>query len=110
MLANIRTSEQSGHMHKATFLIAILFAAPVHSATPRCGTDDFGNTVCMDKDGVLTNAPGQSAVGRSGKAKKKAEAAGTPDDNGDKGGKPRCAIDQFGNTVCSQYLNNNREK
>ena len=65
----------------------------------RCGTDSFGNIICMDKDGVLFNVSpdylkddaGQSASGVSAAEAKRRE---------DIREKIRCGIDPFGNKVC----------
>ena len=95
-------------MRKIAFLFALLFAMPASAKdASRCGTDAFGNNVCLDKDGVLSNAPGKSAAGRSG-----SETKGTPDEavaeraaksaDEQKPNKVRCGTDQFGNAVCSQ--------
>jgi hypothetical protein len=92
-------------MQKIAFLFALLLALPACAAdASRCGTDAFGNDVCLDKDGVLSNAPPKSALKRSGKEKAtpaELKAEGKPDSEG-KSGKRRCGTDQFGNTVCSQ--------
>jgi len=57
----------------------------------RCGTDDFGNTVCMDKEGVVTSAPSAgSGVPSAG------PASGNKQDDR----RVRCGTDPFGNTVC----------
>lgn len=99
-------------MRKSAFLLAMLFATQVHAATPRCAKDDFGNVVCMDKDGVVSVAPRDRAGEAQGKA-----AASAVSPNGDAGDRnhdrkapQRCAVDSFGNTVCSQYFNNKKEK
>ncbi len=65
-----------------TMLVTPAFAEPV-----RCGTDDFGNTVCMDETGAVTVAPAASAV---------------PSADGAKGEerRVRCGVDPFGNRVC----------
>lgn len=65
----------------------------------RCGTDSFGNIICMDKDGVLFNVSpdylkddaGQSASGVSAAEAKRREGIRE---------KIRCGIDPFGNKVC----------
>ena len=65
----------------------------------RCGTDPFGNVVCMDKDGVLFNVSPHvlngeeagSASGVSDAEKKRIEEIRE---------KMRCGIDPFGNKVC----------
>ncbi|MDP2144671.1 MAG: hypothetical protein Q8J80_11165 [Gallionella sp.] len=73
------------------FLVALFLPQAVLAAEAiRCGTDDFGNTVCMDKEGVVTSAPPQTGSG--------VPAVGTADRSGSK--PARCGIDSFGNTVC----------
>jgi hypothetical protein len=65
----------------------------------RCGTDPFGNVVCMDKDGVLFNVSrdilnGEDSDGASGVSdaeKKRREEIRE---------KIRCGTDPFGNKVC----------
>ncbi len=94
-------------MQISAFLLAMLFAIQVHAATPRCAKDDFGNVVCMDKDGVLGIASGAAEAG-SKAASDIGSDAGTRDH--DRKAPQRCAVDSFGNTVCSQYFNNKKEK
>ena len=65
----------------------------------RCGTDSFGNIICMDKDGVLGYVPNsylneeslQGASGVSDAEKSRRETLRE---------KLRCGIDPFGNKVC----------
>ncbi|MBI5890564.1 MAG: hypothetical protein HZB47_07790 [Nitrosomonadales bacterium] len=91
-------------MHKPFFLFAILIAMPTSAAEAiRCGTDAFGNEVCMDKDGVVRAAPDKPAGDRSSGADKGKSAAGESGrkpGGEDQTGKTRCGIDPFGNTVC----------
>jgi hypothetical protein len=94
-------------MYKSVFLFALLFATQAQgAATARCGTDAFGNAVCMDKDGVVSTAPNRPVGDRAGgDAKEGTASAGTADDPGskadyDKEGRARCGVDPFGNTVC----------
>lgn len=85
-------------------IFALLFAISSPAAAgARCGTDDFGNSVCMDKDGVVDTVP----TGRTDNdGQRKATAAGSVAEPGNKGGdagksaRPRCGIDPFGNKVC----------
>ncbi|MBU1213741.1 MAG: hypothetical protein KKF58_07390 [Gammaproteobacteria bacterium] len=83
-------------------LLLLSFAMPVYASAAdksRCGTDSFGNIVCMDKDGVLFNVSpdllkdeaGQSASGVSDAEKKRRAEIRE---------KIRCGIDPFGNKVC----------
>jgi hypothetical protein len=80
-----------------------LFFVLVHSATAagaeatRCGTDAFGNAVCLDRDGVVIAAPASADGARdaaSGRAEESASRAG------DREQRPRCGVDPFGNRVC----------
>lgn len=75
-------------------LVSLFVAVPqavIVAETVRCGTDDFGNTVCLDKDGVLTSAPqAGSGVPSAG------QASGHKSDDR----RARCGTDPFGNTVC----------
>ena len=94
-------------MQKTALLLTLMFAMPASAQeTGRCGTDAFGNDVCMDKDGVLSNASAKSVLKRSGDetsvmpAGSKARAGDKPVE--EKNSKPRCGTDPFGNTVCSQ--------
>ncbi|HCI13697.1 MAG: hypothetical protein A2063_07725 [Gallionellales bacterium GWA2_60_142] len=68
-------------------LLLVVLATQASAEAVRCGTDDFGNTVCMDGNGVLTVAPAASAVSSVGSVK--------DDDR-----RVRCGIDPFGNKVC----------
>ncbi len=92
-------------MYKTAFLFALIVTPPSFAADAmRCGTDAFGNAVCLDKDGVLIPAPKSSrkqdgeASGKSAPANAGSESGSTVGD--DTGKRMRCAIDQFGNTVC----------
>jgi len=73
---------------RTAILLLVVLSAPLATVaeTLRCGTDDFGNTVCMDGNGVMTIAPAASAVSPAGSAR---------DDR-----RVRCGIDPFGNKVC----------
>ena len=78
-----------------TLLLLVLLPQAVFAAEAvRCGTDDFGNTVCMDKAGTVTTAPQQA-----GSSVPAAGSAGS-DKDGDR--RVRCGIDPFGNKVCRQ--------
>ena len=95
-------------MYNVAFLLAFVFATQALAAeVSRCGTDAFGNAICMDKDGVLTSAPAKPAGARAaGKAKANAASAGaagesvSKDGRDEKEGRVRCGTDPFGNTVC----------
>ena len=86
-------------MHKIAFMFALLFAVSA-SAAERCGTDNFGNTVCMDRDGVVSTVPPERP-GSDGN--KYASQSGSASESGSKTGrdeKKRCGVDPFGNRVC----------
>lgn len=89
-------------MRQATLLFALMLATSA-TAAERCGTDDFGNTVCMDKDGVVATVPaGRAWNGDHGNAQPAASAgdSGSKDQRDGKNGRPRCGTDPFGNRVC----------
>ena len=92
-------------MRAIFFLEAFLFAMQASAVdASRCGTDAFGNEVCLDKDGVLTTTPVKSTDERSG-ANANGEKAGSAEENGKAGreipkDRVRCGIDPFGNKVC----------
>ncbi|HXU92940.1 MAG TPA: hypothetical protein VFP33_04725 [Gallionella sp.] len=89
-------------MRRLTFLFALVFAASA-AAAERCGTDDFGNVVCMDKDGgVTTVRPDRVRGDVNGSVTTDASKgeSGSKDVRDDKRGRPRCGIDPFGNKVC----------
>lgn len=92
-----------GMMKKILLLFALLFPATIVVAfEPRCGTDLFGNTVCLDKSGVQSAAPEGVNAGASA-VPPAAPAAGR--DGGKK--RVRCGIDPFGNTVCAPQFRDN---
>lgn len=87
------------HTQRAAFLLALVFAMEAQAVPERCGTDDFGNAVCIDKDGVVMTAP------QAGKAEDTGigSAAGAPKveaESDEKRERSRCGIDPFGNKVC----------
>lgn len=82
-------------MPRTALLLIFLLAPFCHAETgPRCATDAFGNTVCMDKDGVISVRP-QTVPDVDAKAK-----SGVVES--DSAQLRRCAVDDFGNKVCSQ--------
>jgi hypothetical protein len=95
-------------MQKLFYLFALLITMQASAEDAvRCGTDAFGNAVCMDKNGVVSPAPVKRAGNQSGNAAgEKANAAASSGESGVKPGnedqtnKPRCGIDPFGNKVC----------
>jgi hypothetical protein len=92
-------------MNKLVFL-ALLFA--LHASAKdaaHCGTDAFGNDVCVDKDGVLTNSPVKTVHPKVAEDKRniKVESKEQMDSRTESSnGKSyvRCGIDPFGNKVC----------
>ncbi len=73
-----------------TFLLAYSTIAAAAEIV-RCGKDDFGNIVCLDKDGVVASLPKQAAA-------KEDTASGVP--STDPMDWLRCGTDPFGNKVC----------
>lgn len=84
-------------MYKTVFIFALMLAMQAQAKDmSRCGTDDFGNTVCMDKNGVMTTvsfSSEENEVAASG-----VPAAAMVDDK--ENARPRCGTDPFGNNVC----------
>ena len=75
-------------MRNAILIVALLSGPQaVAGESIRCGTDDFGNTVCMDGNGEVTTVPAASAVTPTASIK-------------DDGRRTRCGVDPFGNKVC----------
>lgn len=95
-------------MQKIAFLFALLFALQASADdASRCGTDAFGNTICIGKYGGLTTAPMKSAADGAGDAAKgKSAPGGSSGESGvksgreDQSGRMRCGINPFGNKVC----------
>jgi hypothetical protein len=86
-------------MHQIAFMFSLLYAVSA-SAAERCGTDNFGNTVCMDKDGVVSTVPAEQAGSDGNKDAPQSasvEAAGSKPERDEK---IRCGDDPFGNRVC----------
>lgn len=89
-------------MSRFVILCAILSVAAAQAETlPRCGTDAFGNSVCMDGNGVLSIVPSPAADSKVGTG---AASAVAPDDasHDERVGRRRCSTDPFGNIVCSE--------
>lgn len=84
------------------FMLLLMLVVPVSAAAvdrSRCGTDQFGNIVCMDKDGVLSHVPRDfaeemSALSASGVSAAEMKRREEIRD------KLRCGTDPFGNKVC----------
>lgn len=92
-------------MRKILFIwMALCTAQAEADYVARCATDNFGNTVCRDKNGVLTTAPNKAAD------EKKPASAGKSEGEDENKVKRRCAVDQFGNTVCSEHFKPQKEK
>ncbi len=84
-------------MQKTILLFALMFPAIATAADiARCGTDSFGNVVCLDKDGVLTTLPKEGA-GESGAS---GVSAAEPKSGNKESDWVRCGTDPFGNKVC----------
>lgn len=93
-------------MPRLLFLTALLFVPAAQAAVARCGTDAFGNDVCMDERGVVSSAPRGQAKGRAGERGGSAPAAtagaaGRQSGRDEAGRGVRCGTDPFGNTVCA---------
>ena len=89
-------------MQKTAFVLALVISTLASAADfSRCGKDQFGNIVCLDKDGVLTTTPRSSAAADRNQAAASgvsaAEAKATRDEINEQ---LRCGIDPFGNKVC----------
>ncbi len=82
-----------------TILFALLLATSA-AAAERCGTDDFGNIVCMDKDGVVATVRPDRVRGDASASVTTAGESGSKAGRDAKNGRPRCGIDPFGNKVC----------
>ncbi|HLP97830.1 MAG TPA: hypothetical protein VK149_05245 [Sideroxyarcus sp.] len=77
-------------MQRILFILLLTCSALATAAEiVRCGTDPFGNLVCLDKDGVITSPPKQGKEGGASGV----PATETMDWQ-------RCGIDPFGNKVC----------
>jgi hypothetical protein len=92
-------------MHYLIFMIVLLFTPPTQGAVARCGTDAFGNDICMDGHGVVTSAPRGQTKNRAGEQGSSAPA-GTAGAASKQSGRDaergvRCGTDPFGNTVCA---------
>jgi hypothetical protein len=84
-------------MQKITLLFALMFPAIAAAADiARCGTDSFGNVVCLDKDGVLTTLP----KGGTGESAASGVSATEPKSGNKESDWVRCGTDPFGNKVC----------
>jgi hypothetical protein len=93
-------------MKMIAFLATLLFTLNASAIdSPRCGRDLFGNEVCMDKDGVLTNAPKKSVRPKVDDGNRNVntgtkEQTDSKTESNDAKSNVRCGIDSFGNKVC----------
>ena len=88
-------------MQKTAFVIALVISTIASAADfSRCGKDQFGNTVCLDKDGVLTTMSRSSAEDKNGVPASGVSAAEAKARRGEIDEKLRCGTDSFGNKVC----------
>jgi hypothetical protein len=87
---------------RKTVLVFALLASTIVSAAEfsRCGKDQFGNIVCLDKDGVLSNQSRSSADTGKGIAASGVSAAEATASRDAIDERLRCGIDPFGNKVC----------
>ncbi|MDO8263605.1 MAG: hypothetical protein Q7T21_10305 [Gallionella sp.] len=91
---------------RVILLFALMFAMSIPAAAAaaaRCGTDDFGNTVCMDEDGVVTTVPADRVTGDDHGTVKPTGSSGESGSKAgrdDKNVRTRCGVDPFGNKVC----------
>ena len=82
-------------------MFTLLFTTVATAAdVARCGTDAFGNVVCLDKDGVMTSLPRDAAGDRKGDRAAGVSAAEPKSGHADTNDWLRCGIDPFGNKVC----------
>lgn len=90
-------------MQIIVFSIALVFPTIATAAdVMRCGTDQFGNVVCLNRDGVLTTPSREAAGDDKGRQASGVSAAEPHPGRTDTNGLQRCGIDPFGNKVCRQ--------
>lgn len=89
-------------MQKTAFVFALVISTIASAADfSRCGKDQFGNIVCLDKDGVLsTTSRSPVAEEQNGAAASGVSAAGSKARRDEINEKLRCGTDPFGNRVC----------
>ena len=104
MTSESQLAKRMGLSPRVFLLLVLMFAMSIPAvAAARCGTDDFGNTVCMDEDGVVTTVPADRVTGDDhGTVKPTGSSgeSGSKADRDDKSGLARCGVDPFGNKVC----------
>jgi len=84
----------------ACAIIFMISTCAVAAELKRCGTDSFGNVVCMDKNGVLSTLSKDAANDYKGQGASGVSAAKTRAGRDEIDEKMRCGIDPFGNKVC----------
>lgn len=89
-------------MQKTAFIFALVISTIASAADfSRCGKDQFGNIVCLDKDGVLsTTSRSPAAENQNGVAASGGSAAEAKVRRDEINEKLRCGTDSFGNKVC----------
>ena len=90
-------------MQKIVLISVLLFSTVATAAeVVRCGKDDFGNIVCLDKDGVVSSLPRQAASDTKVGDDSEVPAADSKSGHTDTMDWLHCGIDPFGNKVCRQ--------
>lgn len=88
-------------MQKFVFILALVLSTmAVAAGVARCGTDAFGNIVCLDKDGVLSTVSSESMNGVGASAVSGVSAAESKARRDEVNERLRCGTDPFGNKVC----------
>lgn len=84
------------------FFVLVYSVIAAGAEVRRCGTDAFGNAVCLDKDGVVIAAPGKAGAdaARDAPSDRAEEESGRKAGHDDREQRPRCGVDPFGNRVC----------
>ena len=82
------------------FFVLVYPAIAAGAEVTRCGTDAFGNAVCLDKDGVVIAVPGKAGADAGGNAASDRAGEESGSKAGDQEQRPRCGVDPFGNRVC----------
>lgn len=84
-------------LRSAFLSVSMLLPTLVVAAEPvRCARDDFGNIVCVDRNGMVTTAPEQRQEKVSAAQSAVAGSVGEESNLGH----VRCSMDPFGNRVC----------
>lgn len=91
----------AGMLRKIAYAIVFMISTcAVAAELKRCGTDSFGNVVCMDKNGVLSTLSKDTASTYKGQSASAVSAAESGAGRDEVDEKMRCGIDPFGNKVC----------